>query len=609
MNKRENESIYKNILYLFQFIWHNAKVTVIFFFFVSVISGMIPMLLLRLNLNIIDSLSIGRKKFSDYSIFLIAIVLIYVINIILDSLQYVFDSIFAENLSMQIQKKIMNKIKEIEVANYDNMAFNELLSKIHIFSGNGASDLIYTVFDILKNLIIFVSQSAFFISLPINEIKFLIIPFCVLAALPKQFFINKQSLERYKHRNKVNILNRRAQYFRNSFFRNSMLDEMKIFQATDHFKENFHTYNDEFFNRSKKLEYKLHFLNRLASMGTFTLNRIPYLYFLYLAWSNAITLGVFTVTTNAIMDINNAAISIFLGFVDLKDHGRNASYLMEFLSIPKTSIGKEKDGIKIANTNGKHSIEFRNVTFRYHDGVKPILNNISFKINAGETVAFVGKNGEGKSTIIKCLMGLYKPDSGTILIDDIPISEYDISNLYQCFGVIFQDYCKYSLPLWEFIMLGNLSEPFDKERALEEIQKCNFNDILAKMPQGFDTLLTKRFTGDAVELSIGQWQKLSLVKALYNKSEIMIFDEPSASLDIETETQLFKNMLQCKGEKTSIFISHNLSSVKICDTIFLLQDGSILAEGSHEILYQSNKIYQKMYHAQANRFFNTVESR
>jgi ABC-type multidrug transport system fused ATPase/permease subunit len=246
------------------------------------------------------------------------------------------------------------------------------------------------------------------------------------------------------------------------------------------------------------------------------------------------------------------------------------------------------------------SIVFENVSFAYEPG-KPVLDNFSLNIAAGEKIALVGVNGAGKTTLVKLLCGFYEPDAGRILIDGIDISTVVREDLFALFSAVFQDIFQVSLTLRENISLRRAEET-DDEKIRESLENAGLWDDVQKMPHGPDTELLRDFDDEGVMLSGGQQQKLLLARALYKNAPVLILDEPTAALDPIAEDNLYRQYNQLAAHKTSIYISHRLASTRFCDRVVYLNNAVAEELGTHEELMENGKGYARMYEIQSQYY-------
>lgn len=249
--------------------------------------------------------------------------------------------------------------------------------------------------------------------------------------------------------------------------------------------------------------------------------------------------------------------------------------------------------------SGAVDIEFRNVTFAYPNTDKKILDNLSFKIAKNETIALVGNNGEGKSTIINLLVRLYRPDEGEILLNGVNINEFKEEELYKMFACIFQQ-----VNIYPYTLGNNISmhETYDLERAKRAIEDVGLKERIEEEKNAYERNMSHEVAKDALELSGGQEQKLAISRAVYKDSPILILDEPTANLDALAEHEIYSKLNDLREDRTSIYISHRLSSTKFCDRIILLKGGKIFEEGTHDDLMKKKGEYYEMFTIQGKYY-------
>jgi ATP-binding cassette subfamily B protein len=249
----------------------------------------------------------------------------------------------------------------------------------------------------------------------------------------------------------------------------------------------------------------------------------------------------------------------------------------------------------------KHGVEFRGVGFRYPESDEWVLRGIDLTIRAGEKIALVGHNGAGKTTLIKLLSRLYDPTEGAILIDGVDIRELDPLDLRQKIGVIFQDFVRYHLPARENIGFGQIEAAARMDRIVESARKSGAHAMIEDLPEGYQTMLGRWFHGGH-ELSLGQWQRIALARAFMRDAEILVLDEPTASLDAQTEYEIFQHFKELTEGKMAILISHRFSTVRMADRIVVIQGGRIAELGSHEELLRREGIYAELFSMQAEGY-------
>lgn len=254
--------------------------------------------------------------------------------------------------------------------------------------------------------------------------------------------------------------------------------------------------------------------------------------------------------------------------------------------------------------DNEYEFEFKNVSFKYPKTEKYILKNVNLKFKIGKRLAIVGINGSGKTTLIKLLIRLYDPSEGEILLNGINIKKYDYEEYLSLFSVVFQDFKLFSFSLAENIA-G--SSNYDTKKIESVLQKSGFSENLKRFPNGIKTNLYKNYEKDGIEISGGEAQKIAMARALYKDAPFIILDEPTAALDPISEFEIYSKFDEITGDKTTVFISHRLSSCRFCSDIAVFDEGSLVQFGSHETLvHDKNGKYAQLWNAQA-QYYKTEE--
>ena len=259
---------------------------------------------------------------------------------------------------------------------------------------------------------------------------------------------------------------------------------------------------------------------------------------------------------------------------------------------------------KAASVRRPPRVELRDVTFTYPDAKEPTINHLSLTLEPGEKVALVGLNGAGKTTLVKLLSGLCRPDSGEILIDGVPVEEFDQKEYFRLVGTVFQD-----VNLLPFTIGENLTgrEKYDPARVWESLDRAGLRETVENLSKGLDTHLTQQMEKDGVDLSGGQRQRLAFARALYKDAPLLILDEPTAALDPLAEADLYRKYAQETADKTSVFISHRLGSTQFCDRVVYLDGGRVTEMGTHRELLEQGGAYARLFEVQSSWYKDKKE--
>lgn len=342
--------------------------------------------------------------------------------------------------------------------------------------------------------------------------------------------------------------------------------------------------------KRSKVSVKLLLLSSLTVIGHFSV----FVWLIFQARSGLMTAGYLVAGLQALV-LAQKEISLFM-----QNLGMLTPTLLFFQKFREfLSRQPPRKGCALHFTGLKSEIVFDHVSFQYPDG-REALKNVSFILRAGEKIALVGENGAGKSTLIKLLLRFYEPTQGRILIDGIDLRDLDIFSWRKGISAVFQDFGQYYLTAAENIGIGDVRF-LDREEMLKTAaEKGGFSAIAELLPDKYQTLLGKEFGG--TNLSGGQWQKLAMARAFMKEADILIFDEPTASLDPRSEHEIFQKFAEVSKGKTAILITHRLGSVSMADQIVVLQAGMIIEEGSHDNLFQAGNAYHRLYSMQADRY-------
>jgi ATP-binding cassette subfamily B protein len=308
------------------------------------------------------------------------------------------------------------------------------------------------------------------------------------------------------------------------------------------------------------------------------------------------TIGDLALITTAIMQAMSNIQQAFSTASGVADQALFLTDLIAFFEM-KPHIESRSNARAVSRTIAR-GFEFRDVSFTYPGTNRTVLKNFNFTLLPGERVALIGENGQGKTTIVKLITRLYDPSEGQILLDGVDLRDYDIASLHAEIGVIFQDFMRYEMTARENIAVGRVDVP----HTLDEIQlaahKSLASEFIEKMPSGYDQMLGRRFEG-GVDLSGGEWQKLALARAYLRNAQLLILDEPTASLDARSEFEVFQRFAELTSGKMALLISHRFSTVRMTDRIVVLEEGRLVEEGSHEQLMALDGRYAAMFDMQA----------
>ncbi|MBI6117940.1 ABC transporter ATP-binding protein [Salegentibacter maritimus] len=375
--------------------------------------------------------------------------------------------------------------------------------------------------------------------------------------------------------------------------------EVKLFGLSNYLADRFKNLSDTYYLMSKKLAKQRAGWGSLFNVIGTGAYYGAYLLIVFRTVAGIFSLGDLTFLSGSFNRLRSKLQGFFTRFTAITESALYLQDYFEFLDL-KYSEELEKEKLSLPKKI-KKGFEFKNVGFKYPKSEAWVVRNINFELKAGEKLAFVGENGAGKTTLIKLLLRFYEPTEGEILLDGIPVTQYNQTQYQQYFGVIFQDFVKFELTLRENIAMGEIEEIQNQERIDSAAEKSLANEVISDLPRGYDQQLGKRFK-QGKDLSGGQWQKIAIARAYMKDAEVLILDEPTSALDARAETEAFDRFIKLTEGKTAVIISHRFSTVRIADRIMVLKNGAVLEIGTHRELMENDKLYAELFNLQAQGY-------
>ena len=333
-------------------------------------------------------------------------------------------------------------------------------------------------------------------------------------------------------------------------------------------------------------------LSTIGTIGYYS----AYVYVIWRTVTGALTIGELTFLTGAIVQASSNIQQIFSTLSSIADQALFLTDLLAFFEMQPTI--RSKPHALLAPRPIVQGFEFRKVSFRYPGTSRLVLNGLDLHLRAGERVALIGENGEGKTTLVKLMTRLYDPVEGQVLLDGVDLREYDLEDLYREIGVIFQDFMRYEMTARENIAVGRIAEINDLPLLQTAAGKSMANEVIERLPRDYEQMLGRRFE-NGVDLSGGEWQKIALARAYLRDAQVLILDEPTAALDARSEFEVFQRFAELTAGKSALFISHRFSTVRMADRIIVLHNGRIAEDGNHHNLLTLGGRYAGMFEMQA----------
>ncbi len=597
--KRLTKSFLSRLFYIYGLVWETRPWILFSMVFMSVFNGVTPIIdayIAKELLNLLFEAVSG--KVNDFRAIsgLLAFQFGYMfVKRIINQLNNMLMKITGELVSNHIRLKIIGKARTIDTASFDTPEFYQKLENANREAGNRPIQILNSTLGIMSTLIsTFSFVTALVVISPVAPI--IVVAMSIPSAIVNFVYRRKNAdylFRRSKERRKLN-------YFSNIMCSKDHVKEVRMFGMSDlligKYKEVFASY----FGGLKKLIVSEGVWHIVLSVLTTAVNCALYILIASKVFSGELELGDYSFYTRALSQIASGVASLVSTTASIYEGTLFIDNMISFMNEEQHIVPRLSEPKHIKR--GGHVIEFKNVSFSYPGTEKKVIDNVSFTLNPRESVVLVGLNGAGKTTLLKLLTRLYDPTEGEILLDGVDLRDYDVAELYKMFGIIFQDFGKYAFTVRENISFGDLSKPIDDERVAYAASQSGAKDFIERMPENYKTPLMRIFEEDGLELSGGQWQKLAIGRAFYSDADVMILDEPTAALDAMAEQEIYNEFDALSKNKTTIFVSHRLSSATKASKIIVLEYGKLIEEGNHAELMALHGRYYELFSTQASRY-------
>jgi ATP-binding cassette subfamily B protein len=562
----------------------------------QIIQGILPLAALYLMKLIVDGVMLSitaadkTESFSQVMFFIgiaAGIALLYALCQLLANManqamslavtDHVFDLMHAKSV-------------EVDLEYYENPQYFDTLHRAQQEGPYRPTAIVNDLVRLVQNSVTLIAMAGLLITL-----HWIIAAILFVAVLPGIFVRIHYSNKLFQWQRQRTTTERQASYLNWILTGDIYAKELRLFGLGDLLIERFS-------KLQKQLRVEKLILSKKQSMADFMAQTSATIAvfgsFAYIAYKTVyghITLGDMVMFFQAFQRGLNAMRDLLGGMASLYEDNLFLSNLFDFLKLrPKVKESAHPTPLPIPIQQG---IVFDSVSFQYPSTTRKVLEDISLTIAPGETVALVGRNGCGKTTLAKLICRLYDPQHGSISFDGIDLKEFEISLLRREISVLFQDFVKYYLTANENIWFGNIDQPVDEQRIQTAADQAGVDELIRQLPHGYETILGKWFD-NGEELSRGEWQKIALARAFLRKSQIILLDEPASSLDPRAEYEVFQRFKDLAAGATAIFISHRLSTVKMADRIFVMEKGKIVESGSYDELMEKKGSFAYLFDMQ-----------
>ena len=500
------------------------------------------------------------------------------------------DSLLGDLVSHEISLRLMHQSARLDLECFEDSDFYDKLERAR----RQASSRILLMSQVLAQLQD--SITVFFLAaalITFNAWLLLLLAITLIPAFLGETHFNSQS---YSLMYGWTQERRELDYLRFAGASDETAKEVKIFGLSDFFGSRYKKLAGEYYRANRDLSARRAawggLLSMVGSLGYYT----AYAVIIYRTVYGELSLGDLTFLSGSFLRLRSLMEAILIRFSSIADSALYLRDLFDFLEMEPRIISID-NSLPFPVTIRK-GFTFENVGFRYPQMKQWVLRDVSFTLHPGEKLALVGENGAGKTTLVKLLTRLYDPVEGRILLDGHDLRQYSLDGLRDAVGVIFQDYVKYHLTATENIAVGLIDERNNETRIKEAARQSLADKVIENLPNGYQQMIGRWFK-QGTNLSGGEWQKIAIARAYMRDAQLLILDEPTASLDARAENEVFRRFVELTFDKCAVLISHRFSTVRMADRIVVLHEGKLLEHGTHDELLAVGGRYSELFQMQA----------
>jgi ATP-binding cassette subfamily B protein len=586
---RERLEALRNIPPLLRMVWETSPAlaagTIVF----RLLQALIPVTMLWLGKLIIDIIVHGGDRDRVWVLLGIEIGLAVLSDILARAIG-LCDSLLGDRFTNHISVRMMEHADRLDLVSFEDPVFYDKMERARRQT-TSRMGMLAVLAGMTQQAITLLSLSAAIVTF---SPWFLLI--LVAALIPAFLGESHFALLSYSLLYRWTPERRELDYLRLLGASNMSAKEVKIFGLGPHLAERARVLFERYYNENRALAL------RRAAVGT-ALNLLPtagyygaYAWILYRTLSGSLSVGDLTFLVGAFSRSRGLIEQLFSSATNIADQ---ALFIRDLFDFFKTEPGiVSKSGSIPAPRPIRSGFEFRAVSFAYPESERLVLDRIDMRFDRAERIALIGENGAGKTTLVKLLARLYDPTGGAILLDGVDLRDYKVEDLRREIGVIFQDYMRYDMRVLENIGFGRVDEYSNQDRVASAASQAYADSVIEGLPGGFEQMLGRRFEG-GVDLSAGQWQKIALARAYMRDAQVLILDEPTASLDARAEYEVFLRFSELTRGRMAVLISHRFSTVRMADRILVLEHGRIIEQGSHRELLARGGRYAELFELQA----------
>ena len=591
---RERFAALRNVPAVLRFVWESGRAVVVLGLISRVVASLLPPALFWVSKLIIDTIyriltthqAAGTRLWWLVAAEFAIAVGTGALSRVIDYL----DALLAGRYTHYVSVRVMEHAASLDLMAYEDPAFYDRLERARV----QATDRLYMIQAIGRLIQQVITTITLSISIMVFSPWLLLL--LIVGVIPAFVGETHFAFLGYAKNFRQTPVRRQLDYLRILGGSKEAAKELKLFGLKDFLTARFKVLSTQVYEEDVALARRKvvtgSVLSAIGTAGYYT----AYVFAVWKTVTGVFSFGTLTLLANAIREASSNLQQTFSTLSTIADQALFLTDLIAFFEM-RPSIQSKPNALP-APRPIRQGFEFRDVSFRYPGSSRLVLNKLNLHLHPGERVALIGENGEGKTTIVKLLTRLYDPLEGQVLLDGVDLREYNLEDLYREVGVIFQDFMRYEMTARENIAVGRIELIDNLELLKQSAQKSMANDMVGKLPMGYDQMLGRRFDG-GVDLSGGEWQKVALARAYLRDAQVLILDEPTSALDARSEYEVFQRFAELTAGKMALFISHRFSTVRMADRIIVLEKGRIAEDGDHDALTHLGGRYAEMFELQA----------
>ena len=606
---KKTKGFFFRLFYIFALVWKSAPFILITMMLLCILDGVLPVFGAYVSSYLLNEISdlITEKSFGIISdnafeamrplIFLFMLNLLYLfMKKALSKVSTMVTGIAGELVVNHIKLSLIGKAKTLDTRSFDDPTFYEKLENANREANMRPISILNATFSLVSAII-----SAVSFILVLGSLHPLAPVAIIIAASPAAIVSLVYRNRNFRYIRWHSKERRQMQYYSGLMTNKDRVQEIKILGLADTFTTKYKAAFAQYYKGLKRLIVREGVTQIGVGFITTVVNSLLFIYIAYAVIYGDGKVGDYSLYSGALTSITTYVATLMGSTVTIYEGTLFIDNMIEFMKEKREIVPiKEEPAVPLRNT--EHTVEFRNVSFKYPGMDKYVLRDVNLTFAPSESVVLVGLNGAGKSTLIKLLTRLYDPTEGAIYLDGKDLREYDVEALYDIFGIIFQDFGRYAESVSENIRFGDVDREYDFNAVSTAAKRSGADMFIDALQDGYDTPLTRMFEDSGKELSVGQWQKLSVARAFYKDSEILILDEPTAALDPLAEQEVFNQFSALAKGKIAVFVSHKLSSAVSASKIVVIDGGTVAEVGNHEELMALGGRYYELFSTQAKRY-------